>query len=163
IALVLLHFAADGRISSGKGVWARSRLMTRTQSRTMKSRQGRAPRSAALWVFWIVIIAVAIATISLTIGRNQANPTDATAAIFGILGVFLVIFFVVKVREIAALKAADLRGTADAAERASSRAHAATSDPTALADPELYAAMATTPIDAAAVRAREKMWDIPRK
>ncbi|MFL5823132.1 MAG: hypothetical protein ACJ764_06795 [Solirubrobacteraceae bacterium] len=113
-------------------------------------------RSGAFWVFCVALVAAACAAIALTAGRNQANPKGALAGIFGVIGLFLVVFFVVKTREIRAGKAADLAG----AKRGQ---RLPVDDPTKLTDSELYAALALTPIDSEALRARAEMWDRERK
>jgi hypothetical protein len=107
------------------------------------ARSGRI--SGAFWVVSLVLVAAGCAVAASTMGANQADPKGAYAVIFGSIGLWLVCFFAVKLRETAPGSNADLAAVAatDAAD-----------DPTILTDDELWAAMAIRPIDDEALRAR---------
>ncbi len=78
--------------------------------------------------------------------------------IFGVIAIFVITLL--------ALQRSDLERVAEGDGAASSRAAAGghrVEDPTALAEPDLWAAMAIAPIDADAVRARDEVWDVGRR
>jgi hypothetical protein len=107
-------------------------------------------------VFWLAAAAAAIVGVAVTTGQHQADPKGTLAAIFGIIALFCVAFFVVRTRDAAADKADDLKGARRGAQLT-------IEDPTALSDSELYGAMAIRPLDAAALKARAQIWDIQSK
>jgi hypothetical protein len=121
----------------------------------MSSRDQPRRRSGAFWVFWVAVAAAACAAVAVTTGQHQADPKGTLAAIFGILALFFVAFFVSRAREVRVGKAADLKG-AQRGERLQ------VDDPTTLSSAELYGAMAIRPLDDAALKARAKVWDTER-
>lgn len=122
----------------------------------MRSSDRPVRRSGAFWIFWVAVAAAACAAIALTTGQHQADPKGTLAAIFGVLALLFVGFFVVRIREVTAGKAADLRGARGGAQLT-------IDDPTALSSSELYGAMAIRPVDGAALKARARTWDEERK
>jgi hypothetical protein len=107
----------------------------------------------------VVVVAVVVAVLGLTADEGDPNPKPTLALIFGVIAVFVV--------GLLALQRADLRrassGDATAAGRAAAEGGHRLEDPTALAEPELWAAMAVAPIDAEALRARGEGWDAGRR
>lgn len=107
-------------------------------------------------VFVVAAIVIAIAT---TTGQGEANPKLTLGLIFGVIAVFVVALL--------ALQRSDLERTAHGDGAASSRAATEggrrVENPATLTEPELWAAMATGPIDADAVRARDEGWDAGRR
>ncbi len=116
-------------------------------------------RSGTFAVLGVVAVGVLVAVIGLTMGQGDSNPTLALALIFGLVAVFMV--------GVLALQRADLNRASGADAARSSRAAAEggrqVEDPTALSEPELWAALAIGPVGAAAVRARDEAWGIARR
>lgn len=114
-------------------------------------------RSGVFGVIGVVVVAVLVAVIALSTEGN-GNPKLTYALIFGVIGLFCVVLF--------ALQRSDLNRVSGRDTAASSRAAAEggrqVEDPTTLAEPDLWAAMATRPIDADAVRARDETWSVAR-
>jgi hypothetical protein len=108
--------------------------------------------SGGFWVLCVAVVAVAAAIVATALGRNQADPKAAYTLIFGIIAVFLVVFFAVRVRETARMERADVRTAARPVP-------VADGDPTKLPDAELWVALAIKPIDADALRARAEIWE----
>ncbi|HEV7774030.1 MAG TPA: hypothetical protein VGO48_12170 [Conexibacter sp.] len=99
------------------------------------------------------VVAGVVAAIATTMGSGQARPKLALGLIFGVIALFMLILFVLQARDV------------DRAEQASvpdvPRADAL-SDPTGLAEPELWAALAVEPITPEAVQARQAVWGTVR-
>jgi hypothetical protein len=116
-------------------------------------------RSSRFGLIGVFIVAAIILVIATTTGGNEANPKTTMALIFGVLAVFFVILF--------ALQRADLDRVSGVDARDSSRAAAeggrAIENPTTMAEPDLWAAMATAPIGADAIKARNEMWEAGRR
>jgi hypothetical protein len=116
-------------------------------------------RSGAFGIGGVFVVAALVAVIALTMGQGDPNPKLALGLIFGVIALFLVVLF--------ALQRADLQRAAGAESATVNRAAAAAGhpveDPTRLAEPELWAALAIAPIDADAVRARDEIWEIGRR
>lgn len=115
-------------------------------------------RSGTFGIVGVFVVAALVAVIALTTGQGDPNPKLAFGLIFGVIALFCVGLF--------ALQRADLNrasGT-DAAQssRGAAEAGREVEDPTALSEPELWAALATQPIEADAVRARDEMWGVAR-
>ena len=115
-------------------------------------------RSGAFGVVGVFVVAALVAVIALTMGQGDPNPKLAYGLIFGVIALFCVGLF--------ALQRADLdrASGSDAAQssRGAAEAGREVENPTALSEPELWAALATAPIDADALRARDEMWGIAR-
>jgi hypothetical protein len=106
-------------------------------------------------VFVVAALAIVIAT---TMGQG-ANPKLALGLIFGVIAIFCLILF--------ALQRSDLTRAAGSDAATASRAAAAgdrqAENPTTMAEPELWAALAIAAIDADAIRARDEAWDVSRR
>lgn len=115
-------------------------------------------RSGTFAIAGIFVIAALVAAIGLTMGQGESNPKLALGLIFGLVALFMAGLFV--------LQRADLNRASGADAAQSSRGAAAggreVEDPTRLSEPQLWAALATGPIDAEALRAREEMWGVAR-
>lgn len=107
----------------------------------------------------VVIVAVVVAVLGLTADQGDPNPKPTLALIFGVIAVFVI--------GLIALQRADLErvahGEAAAAGRAVAESGRQVENPTALTEPELWAAMATGPIGPEALRAREEGWNVGRR
>ncbi len=116
-------------------------------------------RSGTFGLVGVVVVAAAVAVIATTTGQGESNPKLTLGLIFGVIAVFVVVLL--------ALQRADLeraaRGDAAATGRAAAAGGRQVEDPTAMAEPALWGAMAVAPIDADAVRAREQVWDAGRR
>jgi hypothetical protein len=116
-------------------------------------------RSGAFGIVGVFVVAVLCAAIALTMGQGDPNPKLALGLIFGVIAVFCLILFT--------LQRSDLERAAGGERAAGSRATAEAGreieNPTALTEPELWAALAVAPIDADAIRARDEAWDIGRR
>ncbi len=116
-------------------------------------------RSGAFGIVGVFVVAALVAAIALTMGQGDPNPKLALGLIFGVIALFCLVLF--------ALQRSDLERAAGRERAASSRAAAEggrqVDNPTTLAEPNLWAAMAIAPIDADAVRARDEMWDVGRR
>jgi hypothetical protein len=115
-------------------------------------------RSSVFGIVGVVVVAVLAAVIALTADQGDPNPKPTLALIFGVIAVFVV--------GLLALQRSDLeraaQGEAAKASRGAAEAGRPVENPTALTEPELWAAMAVAPIDAEALRAREQGWEIGR-
>lgn len=96
-----------------------------------------------------------MALVALTFGQGEANPKDALALIFGILGVFIVLLFTLQTHDISEAEAADAHSL--------ELVPAEIDNPATLDEPTLWATMAIRPIDADAVRARKQIWRSTRQ
>lgn len=116
----------------------------------------RSGRFGLIGVFVVAALAIVIAT---TMGQGDPNPKLALGLIFGVIALFFVILF--------ALQRSDIERAAGSGAAASSRAAAAggrqVDNPTTMAEPDLWAALAIAPIDADAIRARDEVWDVSRR
>ena len=116
-------------------------------------------RSSRFGLVGVVIVAALAAVIGLTMGEGEANPKLAMGLIFGVIAVFVVVLLL--------LQRSDLEraagGEAVARTRAAAEGGPPLDDPTAVAEAELWAALATGPIDADAIRAQSEIWDVGRR
>jgi hypothetical protein len=107
----------------------------------------------------VVVVAVLAAVVGLTQDEGDPNPKPALALIFAVIAVFVI--------GLLALQRADLEraahGDATAASRGAAEGGRQLENPTALTEPDLWAAMAVAPIDAEALRARDAAWDVGRR
>lgn len=118
-------------------------------------------RSASFWILLLLLDLALIVAVALATGQNQADPKRTVSAVLGLVGLYCAIFYTVKQREIAQGQAADIRGAIRGAEIASTAQ--VLTDPTQLSDAELYGAMAIEPVDAKALKARARVWDVERR
>jgi hypothetical protein len=102
----------------------------------------------------VVITAVLVAVVATSVDSGDANPKRAEALIFGIIALYLVIFFFVQSRDLRRAEGADTQALARAPEEIE--------NPATLDESELWAAMAIAPIDDEAVRARAQIWSSTR-
>src|SRR5262245_31858856 len=106
-------------------------------------------RSGLFGLIGVFVVAGILIAIS-TSGEGQSNPKTTYALIFGVLAVFLVILF--------ALQRSDLErvssGDAKAVQRAVAEGGGKIEDPTRMPEQQLWASMAVSPIDDAALEAR---------
>ncbi|HEV7562839.1 MAG TPA: hypothetical protein VGO24_04995 [Solirubrobacterales bacterium] len=116
-------------------------------------------RSSWFGLVGVFVVAALVAVIALTMGQGDPNPKLALGLVFGVIAIFCALLL--------ALQRSDLERAAGSDAAASSRAAAEgghqVENPTTMAEPELWAAMATGPIDADAVRARDEVWDASRR
>ncbi|HEX3239452.1 MAG TPA: hypothetical protein VHR18_04880 [Solirubrobacterales bacterium] len=116
-------------------------------------------RSGAFGIVGVFVVAALVAVIALTMGQGDPNPKLALGLIFGVIAIFVVVLF--------ALQRSDLERAAGAesasVNRAAAEAGRGVENPTTLAEPELWAALAIAPIDTDAVRARDEIWEIGRR
>ena len=107
-------------------------------------------RSSWFGVIGVVAVMAITATIGLTLGSGQANPKLALGLIFAVVGAYVVILFLLQARDLGAVEGRSARGARSGPQEVG--------DPTKLSEPELWAAMATKPIDDDAIRARSQVW-----
>jgi hypothetical protein len=116
-------------------------------------------RSSRFGLIGVFVVAALAAVIGLTMGEGESNPALAVALIFGVIGIFVVVLLL--------LQRSDLEHAAggDAATRSRAVAEAGrpVEDPAALSEADLWAALATGPIDADAVQAQSEMWEVGRR
>jgi hypothetical protein len=116
-------------------------------------------RSSRFGLIGIFVVAALVVSIATTTGRGEANPKLTLGLIFGVIAVFCAVLF--------ALQRSDLEraagGDGASGNRAAAEGGRTVENPTTLAEPELWAALAVAPIDADAVRAREEVWDVGRR
>jgi hypothetical protein len=116
-------------------------------------------RSSRFGLIGVIVVALLAAVIGVTLGEGEANPKLALGLIFGVIAVFVVVLL--------ALQRSDLEraggGDAAARTRAAAEAGRPLEDPTSVSEAELWATLATGPIDADAVRAQSEMWDVGRR
>jgi hypothetical protein len=101
-------------------------------------------RSGLFGLIGVFVVAAVIAAIATTTGQGEANPKLTMGLIFGVIAVFVIALF--------ALQRSDLERVAGGDALSSSRAAAEggrqVENPMAMDEPDLWAAMATGPIDA---------------
>ncbi|HEX7293546.1 MAG TPA: hypothetical protein VF259_03285 [Solirubrobacterales bacterium] len=97
-------------------------------------------RSSRFGLIGVIAVMIVTAIIGLTLGSGEANPKLALGLIFGVLATFFVVLF--------ALQRSDMERVAES--------------PAAMAEPDLWSALAVKPIDDEAIRARSQMWDVGR-
>jgi hypothetical protein len=116
-------------------------------------------RSGLFGLVGVFVVAALAIVIAITMGQGEANPKLALGLIFGVVAIFCLLLF--------ALQRSDLERAAGDDAAASARAAAAggtrVENPTTMAEPELWAALAVAPIDADAIRARDEAWDVSRR
>lgn len=117
---------------------------------------GRSGRFGLIGVF---VVAALVAVIATTTGQGEANPKLTLALIFGVIALFVAVLLVLQRGDIERAAGGDAAKTARGAAEGGRRL----ADPTALAEPELWAAMAIAPIESDALRARSEMWDVNRR
>lgn len=116
-------------------------------------------RSSRFGLIGVFLLAAVTVAIGLTMGSGEANPKLAMGLIFGAIAVFVLVLL--------ALQRSDLEhaagGDAAARSRAAAEAGHPLEDPAAVGEAELWAALATGPIDREAIAAQAEMWDVSRR
>jgi len=115
-------------------------------------------RSSRFGLVGVLVVMALVAAIGLTLGSGEANPKLALGLIFGVIAVFVVILFALQRSDLERVAGASAEGT----ERAAAEA-GVTENPTTMAEPELWAALAVRPIGREAIQARSQMWDAGRR
>lgn len=116
-------------------------------------------RSSRFGLIGVFVVAAIVIAIAMTTGQGQGNPKTTYALIFGVLAVFMVVLFALQRSDMERVAVTSARGT----ERAAAEGGRAIENPTTMAEPDLWAALAVKPIDADAVRARSQAWDAGRR
>lgn len=107
-------------------------------------------RSSWFGVIGVVVVMAITATIGLTLGSEPADQKLALGLIFAVVAAFMVMLFVLQARDLDSVEVGSAR-EAPPGQRA-------VDDPTKLSEPELWAALATKPIDDDAIRVRGEVW-----
>ncbi|HEV7770145.1 MAG TPA: hypothetical protein VGO66_05735 [Solirubrobacterales bacterium] len=116
-------------------------------------------RSGIFGVVGVFVVAAIVAAIALTMGQGDPNPKLALGLIFGVIAIFVVVLFAIQRSDIERAAGRD----AAAGSHAAAEGGRQVDNPTTMAEPDLWAALATASIDADAVRARDEVWDISRR
>ncbi|HEY7456541.1 MAG TPA: hypothetical protein VH703_04640 [Solirubrobacterales bacterium] len=116
-------------------------------------------RSGLFGLIGVIVVAAIVVVIALNTDEGQANPKTTYALIFGVVAVFFVILFALQRADLNRVSGADARGTARGAAEGGRQIE----NPATLDDAELWAAMATGPIDRDAVKARAAGWETGRR
>jgi hypothetical protein len=116
-------------------------------------------RSGLFAIFGVLAVAAIVVVIGLGSESGGGDPQVTYGLIFAVLAVFLVLLFALQRADLNRVSGRDVR----ASERAAAEGGRAIENPTTMGDAELWAAMATGPIDAEAVRARSAGWEAGRR
>lgn len=116
-------------------------------------------RSSRFGILGLLVVVPLVAVVALTTDQGEANPKLTLGLIFGVLAVYFVILFTLQRRDLERVAT----GSAQAGERAVAEGGRALDNPMTMSEPELWAAMATGPIDREALRARSEMWESGRR
>lgn len=116
-------------------------------------------RSGLFGLIGVIIVAAIVVAIGLGTESGDTSPKTTYALIFGVVGVFLVILFVLQRSDLNRVSGADARG----AERGTAAGGRQIDNPTTMSEPDLWAAMAIGPIDREAVKARAAAWESGRR
>ena len=111
-------------------------------------------RSSRFGIVGVLVVMAAVAYIGLTMGQGESNPKDVYGLVFGIVGGYMAILFLLQSRDLSAAEQADANARAVDA--------AALDNPATLNEADLWASMAIRRIDADAARARKAMWATSR-
>jgi hypothetical protein len=116
-------------------------------------------RSGVFGIVGVFVVAALVIVIATTTGQGEANPKLTLGLIFGVIAIFCLVLF--------ALQRSDLEraagGDAATTGRAAAEGGRQVENPTTMAEPELWAALAIGPIDADAIRAHDEVWDVSRR
>jgi hypothetical protein len=116
-------------------------------------------RSSRFGLIGVFLVAAVVIVIATTTGQGEANPKLTMGLIFGVIAIFVVTLLVLQRSDLERVA----HGDAAAGSRAAAEGGRQVEDPTELAEPDLWAAMAIAPVDSDAVRARGEMWDVNRR
>ena len=120
---------------------------------------GGSKRSGLFGLIGVFVVAGVVAGVGLTMGQGDPNPKLALGLIFGVIAIFVVALIVLQRSDLERAALADAATTG----RAAAEGGRAVENPTAMAEADLWAALAIAPIDADAVRARDEVWDVGRR
>jgi hypothetical protein len=116
-------------------------------------------RSSRFGLIGVFVVAALAAVIGLTMGEGESNPKVALGLIFGLIAIFVIVLLL--------LQRSDLEhaagGDAVARTRAAAEGGHPLENPTAVGEAELWASLATGPIDGDAFEAQSEMWDVGRR
>jgi len=115
-------------------------------------------RSGLFGVIGVFVVAALVVVIALGTEGGNADPKLTYALIFGVIGLFCVVLFALQRSDLNRVSGRD----AATSNRAAAEGGHQVENPTTMAEPELWAALAIAPIDADAVRARDEMWGVAR-
>jgi hypothetical protein len=107
----------------------------------------------------VFVVAGLAIVIALTMGQGEANPKLALGLIFGVIAIFCLVLFALQRSDLERAAGGDAATTGRVAAEGGRRVD----NPTTMAEPELWAALAIAPIDADAIRARDEVWDVSRR
>ena len=107
-------------------------------------------RSGWFGLIGVIVVAALVAVIAATTGQGEANPKLTLALIFGVIAIFVVVLLVLQRSDIERAAGGDAARTNRGAAEGSRRVE----NPTAMAEPELWGALAVAPIETDAIRAR---------
>jgi hypothetical protein len=116
-------------------------------------------RSGVFGIVGVFVVAALAIVMATTTGQGEANPKLTLGLIFGVIALFCLILFALQRSDLTRAAGGDAAATA----RAAAEGGRQVDNPTTLGEPELWAAMATAPIDADSVRARDEVWDVSRR
>lgn len=116
-------------------------------------------RSGLFGLIGVVVVMVAVALIALSAGSGDANPKGTLALIFGVIGLFVVVLFILQRSDLERVAGGD----AKAVQRAVAEGGGGIENPTTMEEQQLWAALAVKPIDDEAIKARGSMWDSSRR
>lgn len=116
-------------------------------------------RSGLFGLIGVVVVAAIVVVIGLNTDEGDASPKTTYALIFGVLAVFLVLLFILQRSDLNRVSGKDARET----ERGAAEGGRQIENPATMEDAELWAAMATGPIDREAVKARAAGWEAGRR
>jgi hypothetical protein len=116
-------------------------------------------RSSRFGLIGVLVVMAIVAVIGLTMGQGEANPKLALGLIFGVIALFCVLLFALQRSDLERVAGTSAHGT----DRAAAEGGRAIENPTTMAEPELWAALAVKPIGREAIQARTQMWDAGRR
>ena len=111
-------------------------------------------RSSRFGIVGVLVVMAACAYVGITMGQGEASPKDVYAIVFGNVGAYFVVLFLLQSRDLSGAEQADANARAVDA--------AALDRPATLTEADLWASMAIRPVDEEAARARKAMWATSR-
>lgn len=112
-------------------------------------------RSATFGIAGVLVVMAAVLVIGLSADPTDPDPKGTFAAIFGVVGAYVVVLFV--------LQALDLRRAEGKSVAAPAIPQAGVENPATMEEPQLWASMAVAPITKQALQARRRMWGVARR
>ena len=114
---------------------------------------GQFRRSGTFGIVGVIVTMILVAIVGLQTDPRDASPKETYALVFGIVGTYMVLLFLLQILDVRRAERADVAIEEEAAE---------IENPATLDEPHLFAAMAVKPIDADAVKARREIWGTTR-